>query len=127
MSLSNKEIKALQVDKVYKIAHIRKGKFIGQFLGYDDEPERLGDKEDKVFLTFKYDVRVGTDQAHMSTGVKLETGEKAPVRVSNLRPSLITEIQLSLDGEWLRNMKVAEIPVSKKKEAGWLDKLLGRS
>lgn len=125
MSLSNKEIKALQIGRVYKIVHTRKGEFIGQFLGYDDEPERLGDKVDKVFLTFKFDVRVGTDQAHMSTGVKFESGEKAPVRVSNLRPSLITEIQLSPDGEWLREVKVIE--VSKKKEAGWLDKLLGRS
>lgn len=125
MPLSNRQIKAINIGKIYKIQHDRKGTFVGQFMGFDDEPSRLGDKEDKVFLIFKYDIRVGTTQEHMSFGVKLETGEKVPVRVSGLRPSLITEIKQTDDESWLREVKVPEEEKPKQK-TGWLDNLLGR-
>ena len=125
MGLSNRQIKALKKNAVYKIDHERKGVFIGQFIGYDDEAARVGDKIDNVFLTFKYDVRVGTAQANLSTGVKLEGGGMAPVRVSNLRPSLIESLTQTQEQEWLLKVKVVEA-IKPKQEPGWLDKLLGR-
>ena len=126
MPLSNRQIKALKEGLIYEIQHERKGTFIGQFLGYDDEPSRIGDKQDAVFLTFKYDVRVGTRQEHMSTGVKLEDGNMAPVRVSNLRPSLTTAIKQTQEQKWLLDVTVAEKPKQPKHGSSWLDKVLGR-
>lgn len=120
MGLSNRQIKALTVGSVYEIKHARKGKFVAQFMGYDDEAERVGDKEDKVYLKFKYDVRAGTDQ------VGLAISPKIPVRVSNLKPSLIEEIKLSSEGEWLREVVLPETEEEIVKEPGWLDRLLGR-
>lgn len=128
MPLNERQIKALREGAVYQIRHARKGTFIGQFLGFDDEPSRLGDPEDRVFLTFKYDIRVGTPQAHLSTGVKIDgTREYAPVRVSNLRPSLIESIQETQEQQWLLEVKVPEFEKPQpQKEPGWLDRLLGR-
>lgn len=108
MALNKKQIYDLKEGKIYKIAHARKGHFVGMFLGWDDEAFRIGDKEDFVFLTFKYDVRVGTDQAHLSTGVKDTTGVPSAVRVSNLRPSLILKITETEEQEWLREVVVPE-------------------
>lgn len=118
MSLSNRQIKALKEGLVYKITHERKGTLIGQFVGYDDEPSRLDDPQDKLFLTFKYDVRQGTAQAGLNV-----TGKQV-VRVSNLRPSLITEIEQTQEQKWLLDVKVPE--EEKEKEPGLLDRLLGR-
>lgn len=125
MPLSNRQIKALKRGVVYEIQHERKGTFVGHFLGHDGEPSRLGDKQDRVFLTFKYDVRTGTAQARMSTGVKLEGKGLAPVRVSNLRPSLIESIRQTQEQEWLLKVKVPKI-VKPRQQPGMLEKLLGR-
>jgi len=127
MALNERQIRALRVGGVYKIAHQRKGAFVAQFLGFDDEPTRIGDTEDRVFLTVKYDVRVGTAQAHMSTGVKQETGERAPVRVSNLRPSLVDSMEETQEQQWLLEVKIAQFEKPQpEKDPSWLDRLLGR-
>lgn len=125
MPLSNRQIKALKDGVIYEIIHERKGTFVGQFMGYDDEPSRIDDKQDKVFLTFKYDVRVGTAQEHLSKQVKLEGGGYAPVRVSNLRPSLVEEIRQTQKQEWLLKVKLPKIKRTKQ-EPGFLNRVLGR-
>ena len=123
MPLSNRDLKVLKRGTVYEVDHERKGRFIGQFLGFDDEPERLGDKVDKVFLTFKYDVRAGTDQAHMQVGVKDEAGYMKPVRVSNLRPSLIRSIRQTEEQQWLLEVVV---PEGEKAGPSLRERFLGR-
>jgi hypothetical protein len=87
--------------KVYKIWHKRKGPFVAQFLGIVE-----GDEVDPQFIYVRYDVRVGTDQAHLSTNPG-----KQNVRESNLRPSLITNIELFTDNHWLRELKSPEPPI----------------
>lgn len=109
MPLTKNDVKKLKIGKVYKVVHSRKGTFTGQLIAFDDEPFRLGDLEDHLFLTFKYDVRPGTTQEHLNKGVKEEaTGKFAPVRVSNLRPSLIESITETKEGKWLLDVKVQE-------------------
>lgn len=118
MPLTKNDVKKLKIGKVYQIAHDRKGTFIGQFIAYDDEPFRLGDKEDDVFLTFKYDVRIGTPQENLAVSPKI------PVRVSNLRPSLIQSITETKEGKWLLDVKVQEEVVESKLTIK--ERLLGR-
>ena len=85
----------MEYGKVYKIWHKRKGAFVAQFLGVVE-----GDEADAQFIHVRYDVRVGTDQAHLSTNLG-----KQDVRESNLRPSLITKIELFDGPHWLRELK----------------------
>ncbi len=125
MPLSNRQIKALKPGLVYEIKHERKGTFVGKFVGYDDEPQRLGDKKDKVLLHFVFDIRVGTSQEHMATGVKTERGALVPTRNSNLRPSLIEEIRQTEKQEWLLDVKTPKVE-KPQQEPGFLDRLLGR-
>lgn len=79
----------LEIGRVYKLDHQRKGVFIAQLTGIEE-----GDEADEQFLTMKYDVRIGTDQARLAISPKDE------VRVSNIRPSLIIAIEETEDGEW---------------------------
>lgn len=101
MPLSRQKIKGLKIGSVYKIAHERKGHFVGKLIRVEEMPE--GDKEDDVTLVFKYDVRTGTEQERLKV-----TGSQLP-RVSGLRPSLIIDIQHAGDGdEWWRDVVVPE-------------------
>lgn len=93
--------KQLKVGDVYTFHHVRKGTFVGQLIGVEKaDPE---DEADDLFLTVKYDVRVGTGQEHMKT-----TG--VDIRVSNLRPSLLVAID-DYDGKsWLLQKKAPKQP-----------------
>ncbi len=91
--------KDLKIGKVYTFHHIRKGTFVGQLIGVERADSR--DEADDLFLTVKYDVRTGTDQERL----KVNAGE---IRVSNLRPSLIIQIDDIEEGGWLRKQKVAK-------------------
>ncbi len=118
MTLTKNDIKKLKIGKVYQIIHDRKGTFTGQLIAFDDEPKRLGDLEDDVFLTFKYDVRTGTSQENLAVSPKI------PVRVSNLRPSLIQSLTETKEGKWLLDVKVQEEVVEPKLTIK--ERLLGR-
>ena len=97
----NMDLSNIQIGEVYRIHHRRKGQFVAQVIGVEQADP--GDLQDRYFVTVKYDVRVGTDQANLS----IEIG-KQQVRVSNLRPSLVDSID-HLEGEnWLRMVRVAE-------------------
>ncbi len=125
MPLSNRQIKSLKPGLVYEIEHERKGTFVGKLVGFDDEAERIGDKEDKVYLKFVFDIRVGTAQAHMSKGVKDESGSPLETRTSNIKPSLITNIRQTDKQEWLLRVKTPRLKKAQQ-EPGFLDRLLGR-
>lgn len=105
-------VKDLKIGTVYKVVHARKGVFIAQLIDFEE-----GDDVDPVIMVMKYDVRVGTDQAHMQTG----PGDKQKVRVSGIRASLVTLIEPTEEQKWLREVKVPE-----EKKKGFVEKLLGR-
>jgi len=111
------EVKELQVGKIYKIAHQRKGHFVAQLIEVED-----GDERDPLILVVKYDVRFGTDQAHMA----IEQGEQN-VRVSGLRPSLIIQMEETEEQQWLREVKTIEEKESEPEKARFIDRILGRS
>ncbi|HLE03989.1 MAG TPA: hypothetical protein VI729_05160 [Anaerolineales bacterium] len=98
----------VEVGKVYRITHKRKGTFVAQVIGVEQADP--SDKVDSLFITVKYDVREGTDQARLS----IEEGKQA-VRVSNLRPSLVENVELLEEESWLRTVRVRE---EHKAEAG---------
>ena len=125
MSLSNRQIKSLKPGLVYEIEHERKGTFVGKFVGFDDEAKRIGDQEDRVYLKFVFDIRVGTPQEHLSKGVKDESGVQVPTRTSNLKPSLIAKIRQTDKQEWLLKVKTPRLKKSQQ-EPGLLDRLRGR-
>ena len=102
-----------KVGNVYKFSHKRKGTFVGQLI--EIVP---GDDIDPQFLTVKYDVRVGTDQVRLAT-----TPGKNDVRVSNLRPSLILQIEEQEGEHWLREVRVPE--EVQPKEKGFISRLFG--
>ena len=89
------EVKNVKVSRIYHIHHKRKGHFIAQVIDIVK-----GDDLDPVFLTVKYDTRVGTDQHHLAT----QRGQE--VRESNLRPSLILDIEPTEEGGWLREIRI---------------------
>lgn len=98
-----------EIGEVYQITHTKKGTFVGQLIDIVDSE---GDEYDQLFLTFKYDVRVNTDQERLSP----EPG-KMDVRVSNLRPSLILKLE-RLEGEdWLREVEVKEEKTPKQRKS----------
>jgi hypothetical protein len=91
----------LTIGNIYKVTHKRKGVFVGQLIDIvDAEP---GDTEDYFFWQFKYDVRAGTDQERLA----INPG-KDSVRVSNIRPSLVTNVELFEGEHWLRAVAVKE-------------------
>ena len=96
-----KDIK-LEVGKIYRIWHERKGSFVARLLAI--VPAWEEDKYDTEFLHMMYDVRAGTDQM----GLAIVPG-KDRFRESNLRPSLINKIEEVPEGEdWLREIKLPE-------------------
>ena len=103
----------LVVGNVYEIFHKRKGQFIGQLIDVVD-----GDSADPQFLTFKYDVRFGTDQIRLAVNPG-----KDKIRVSNIRPSLIIKLGELQEDHWLREVKLPE----EIKPATLLDRILRRS
>jgi len=92
--------KELKIGQVYLIHHKRKGTFIAQLVGIEDAPP--GDETDDIFLKVKYDVRRGTPQANLAIS------PKDRVRVSGLRPSLVTSMEPTEEQNWLREVKVPE-------------------
>lgn len=98
------DIKQLKNDKVYEIHHERKGKFVAVLL--DVIPADKGDECDEVYLYIRYDVRTGTDQARLQT-----TGSKQRYRKSNIRPSLILQIEEYQGDHWLRELPSSPEPV----------------
>ena len=108
------EVKDLEVGKIYKVVHKRKGAFVAQLIEFED-----CDDVDPLVMVMKYDVRDGTAQAGMATT------PKQTVRVSGIRPSLVIKIEETSDKSWLRDVRVAEEEVTTK-EPGFLDKLLRR-
>lgn len=107
----------LEVGKIYRIVHERKGTFVAQLIGI--EPTSVNDSQDEMFLTMKYDVRAGTGQV----GLAISPG-KDSVRVSNLRPSLITHMEvLDNDDYKVKQTRVPKEKQIKKKPKGALDML----
>jgi hypothetical protein len=95
--------------------------FVAQLLAIE-----TGDDIDPIFLKVKYDVRSGTDQERLA----INPG-KDDVRVSNLRPSLITSIEPTEEGNWLRMVAVMEEreprqSVAMPSQPGLLDRLKGK-
>lgn len=99
----------LTVGQVYSVHHKRKGHFVALLTAIVDAPP--DDLQDDVFLTVRYDVRHGTDQEHLATQPKQK------FRESNLRPSLVLEIQEYAGDHWLR--EVAPPPIEDKSRTGW--------
>ena len=111
--------KKLKIGKIYSIHHKRKGHFVAHLIDVVE-----GDDLDPVFLTVKYDTRVGTDQHHLAT----QKGQA--VRESNLRPSLIYSIEKTEEGGWLREIRVPTEEKVQEKQQGIMDRfssLLGRN
>lgn len=92
--------KELKIGQVYLVHHKRKGSFVAQLIGIENTPE--GDEVDDIFIKVKYDVRQGTSQANLAIS------PKDRVRVSGLRPSLITSMEPTEEQAWLREVKVPE-------------------
>jgi hypothetical protein len=111
--------KSLEVGKCYSVHHSRKGHFVGQLLAVV-QTDAL-DEADTVLLTMKIDVRAGTDQAAIARS------PREGVHVVNIRPSLVYQIELTEDSEWLRNVHVAEeeLPKSPVVRPTFADRMLG--
>ncbi|HLE05542.1 MAG TPA: hypothetical protein VI729_13140 [Anaerolineales bacterium] len=92
--------KELKIGQVYLIHHKRKGTFVAQLIGI--QQASADDEADDIFLKVKYDVRQGTAQANLAIS------PKDRVRVSGLRPSLITSMEPTEEQNWLREVKVPE-------------------
>ena len=107
----------LTVGQVYSVHHQRKGHFVALLTAIVDAPP--DDLQDTAFLTVRYDVRHGTDQAHLATQPKQR------FRESNLRPSLVLGIEEYTGEHWLR--EVAPPPVvGKPQPKSLLDRLFKR-
>lgn len=109
------EIKNIKINKIYKVLHQRKGAFVAQLIGFEE-----GDDIDPIIMVMKYDVRVGTAQAGLAMTPKQR------VRVSGIRPSLVSRIEETNEDSWLREVRVQE-EETVKKEPGLLDRLLRRT
>ena len=92
--------KELKIGQVYLIHHKRKGTFIAQLIGIEETYP--GDQADDIILQVKYDVRRGTPQENLAIS------PKDRVRVSGLRPSLVTSMEPTEEQTWLREVKVPE-------------------
>jgi len=92
--------KELKIGQVYLIHHKRKGTFIAQLIGIEETSP--GDQADDIILRVKYDVRRGTPQENLAIS------PKDRVRVSGLRPSLVTSMEPTEEQTWLREVKVPE-------------------
>lgn len=103
----------MTVGNVYQLLHKKKGNFIGQLIDIVE-----GDDIDPKFYTFKYDVRLGTDQLRLAVNPG-----KDKVRVSNIRLSLVSKIEEIKDDHWLREVIVPE----EKKPPTLIDRILRRS
>jgi len=108
----------LKVGIVYQVHHQRKGRFVALLTAIVDVPP--GDKQDKVFWTMRYDVRHGTDQAHLATQPKQR------FRESNIRPSLVLKIEEYEGEHWLREIAPPPVPIVEDKK-NWLDKIFSRN
>jgi hypothetical protein len=86
----------LVVGKTYEFTHTRKGKFKAQLI--DILP---GDEADARLLKVKIDTRRGRGQERLAR-------VKTDVTVTNLRPSLISEILQCEDEAWLIEKRVPE-------------------
>lgn len=113
------KVNDVETGVVYRIRHKRKGEFIAQVI----DIEERDDPVDPFIIVVKYDVRYGTDQNRLQrTDVKdAKTGLPPGVRVSGLRPSLITLMEKTDEQKWLREVKVVE-----EKKKGILGKIFGR-
>ena len=90
----------LKIGNTYRVKHKRKGEFVVQLIGIvkTNHPAEVDD----YFLTCRYDVRAGTDQARLAF-----VPGKEQIRTSNLRPSLIDGIEI-IKEHWLRDIKLPE-------------------
>ena len=114
------KVKNIEIGRVYRIRHKRKGEFVAQVI----DIEKREDAIDPFIIVVKYDVRYGTDQNRLQrTDLKdAKTGRPLGVRVSGLRPSLITLIEKTEEQKWLRDVEVPE--EVKEKKMGLFGRLL---
>lgn len=98
----------LEVGKVYKIRHRKKGEFIVQVL--EILPTDKEDMADDFLLFCRYDVRAGTSQV----GLSLAPG-KMKTRESGLRPSHILGIEELTGESWKQQVDWPLAEVQKKK------------
>ena len=94
------EIKELIIGKTYRFTHIRKGNFIAQLI--DIVPTDLGDEADTQLLRCKIDTRKQTGQE------RLARSAKADVTVTDIRPSLISNLEEVESDTWLVERRVNE-------------------
>jgi hypothetical protein len=110
--------KELSPGKVYRVWHARKGEFVCRLL--EVLPADKGDSSDEELLHVIYDVRVGTDQAHLS----VELG-KQQYRESNIRPSLIKRIEELEGSNWLRDVQLPKVTEIVPVKQSGLERVLG--
>jgi hypothetical protein len=91
--------KDLQIGKVYAVHHRRKGHFKAQLIDIVKADE--GDEQDTVLLTMKIDTREGGGQERLARS-------PGPVTVTNIRPSLIFNIDELPGEDWLIQQRVVE-------------------
>lgn len=108
----------LEKSKVYQVHHKRKGHFVAILIDIVDASP--GDEQDEVFWTMRYDVRHGTDQAHLATQPKQR------FRESNIRPSLVLEISEYVGEHWLREIAPLPVPIVEDKK-NWFDRIFSRN
>jgi hypothetical protein len=94
----------LQVGKTYEFTHTRKGKFKAQLIEIIP-----GDEADTQLLKVKIDTRRGRGQERLAR-------VKADITVTNLRPSLISDIVQCEDEAWLIEKRVPEELSREEKE-----------
>lgn len=97
----------LEVGKVYRIRHRKKGSFVVQVLRII--PAEKNDMADDFLLFCRYDVRAGTSQV----GLSLAPG-KMRIRESSLRPSHILSIDELIGESWRQQVDWPLAEVQKK-------------
>lgn len=90
---------SLEIGKTYQFTHTRKGTFRAQLI--DIVPADAGDEADTQLLCVKIDTRRGRGQDRLARS-------KADVTVTNIRPSLITQVEPLEDDAWLIETRVVE-------------------
>ena len=106
----------LVVGKTYLIKHMRKGEFCAQLI--DINPTEAGDS-DAQLLRVKIDTRKGRGQERLARA-------PADVTVTDLRPSLITHMELVEDDAWLIDKKVPEAKSREERERELYEKELAK-
>lgn len=91
--------KDLTIGKVYAVHHKRKGHFKAQLIDIVRADE--GDEQDAVLLTMKMDTREGTGQERLARS-------PGAVTVTNIRPSLVLNIDELPGEDWLLQQRVIE-------------------